>query len=302
METFRRASAGGVRFRVGPRRPVTPVVMVVVIGLSGLGIFVTTGASGNAAAGAAGHPSAASSALVSADLALSISDSPDPVPSFGELTYTAIVRNLGPDAASGTRLRLRTDVQLLSVQTSQGACTANAGSQEPVDITCELGVLAGGAEASVMVRVRVTPTPGGTFSPVAMSGSLSSATLDPVEANNSASQSTVRREARTDLAVDVTAAPEPVTATHTSVSGNTTRPSRPRLAGGQTHTRRPRALFLDDLARHPRASITRVSVTPDKTESLHRALSRVTKTPLGAAAMGFGHSAGAAGVASRSVT
>lgn len=85
------------------------------------------------------------------DLALAISDSPDPVSAGGPLTYLLEVTNDGPAAATGIALSdpLPVEVSVVSVSASQGSCTTDP------TVDCDLGALAVGGSAAVTIVVRV---------------------------------------------------------------------------------------------------------------------------------------------------
>lgn len=87
--------------------------------------------------------------VAAADLAISMSDSPDPVDAGQELTYTITVHNGGPDAAENVTV---TDaftelVAFVSASASQGACSGTA------TVSCNLGTLGSGDSATVTIRV-----------------------------------------------------------------------------------------------------------------------------------------------------
>lgn len=115
-----------------------------------------------------------------ADLAVTISDSPDPLILGGGVTYTIRASNAGPDAATNVTLSvtLSAGVQV-SVTAAQGTCSG-AGT-----LACALGSLAPGGSATVTVVV--TPAVVGTAS---ASASATSGQADPNPANNSATAST----------------------------------------------------------------------------------------------------------------
>ena len=87
------------------------------------------------------------------DLAVTKSDSPDPVKRSGDLTYTIAVENRG--AATSTGVKVVDDVpaslKLRTARTSQGNCGA-AGAR----VECSLGSLAPGARATVTIDVKAT--------------------------------------------------------------------------------------------------------------------------------------------------
>lgn len=116
-----------------------------------------------------------------ADLSLSKTDSPDPVLVENEVTYTLTVTNQGPDPASAVVLtdNLPQTVSLLSVLSSQGNCTGIGV------ITCELGMLAPQASATVTVRVATMET--GTLFNTA---NVAAQERDPDTTNNTAVETT----------------------------------------------------------------------------------------------------------------
>lgn len=114
------------------------------------------------------------------DMALTLTDAPDPVKVGGTLVYTATVTNLGNTAAPASYTQaLPRSVTWLGATPSQGNCT---GARK---VSCNLGsVPAGGtATVSVMVQVRSRGTLNG-------SASVSTTATDVNPANNSATTST----------------------------------------------------------------------------------------------------------------
>jgi uncharacterized repeat protein (TIGR01451 family) len=99
-----------------------------------------------------GHAGSVAVATVVAlnDLSVSVTDAPDPVTVGQELIYTITVNNTGPDPATGVVLSnsLPAGAAFVSAAVSQGACT----NLEAV-VMCELGTLAGGAQATAQITV-----------------------------------------------------------------------------------------------------------------------------------------------------
>jgi uncharacterized repeat protein (TIGR01451 family) len=120
----------------------------------------------------------------SADLSLTMTDAPDPVRVNGTLTYTIVIRNGGPLAASGVSLtdQLPKQAGSASATTTQGSCSTKAKTQ----VTCSLGSLASGASATVVITVK--PTGPGTLTNTATV--TASSPRDPNTANNSATVTT----------------------------------------------------------------------------------------------------------------
>ncbi len=121
------------------------------------------------------------SVLNDLDLAVTKSDSPDPVVVGNNITYTITVTNRGPLDATGVTLtdNLPASVNFVSFLSSQGSCSGTT------IINCDLGGILKHAAATVMIVV--TPTVTGTISNTA-SVALDQTDFDPT--NNSATQST----------------------------------------------------------------------------------------------------------------
>ena len=136
-----------------------------------------------------------------ADLSLTKSDSPDPVLAEHELTYTLSVHNAGPSSAAGATLidALPSGVTFGSATPSQGSCTESSGT-----VTCPLGTIASGGDASV--EIKVTPTTGGS---ITNSASVGSSASDPNTSDNFASASTTVNQSA-DLSASMTDSPDPV--------------------------------------------------------------------------------------------
>jgi uncharacterized repeat protein (TIGR01451 family) len=113
----------------------------------------------------------------SADLSVSKSDSPDPVTSGTQLTYTVEVRNQGPDPATDVAI---TDdfpgpVDFVSATPSAGTCDPRGGR-----VTCTLPSLAPDQVGTLVVVVTVNKKKGS----ITNSASVQSAVADPQPANN----------------------------------------------------------------------------------------------------------------------
>ena len=114
--------------------------------------------------------------LPGADLSVTLSDSPHPAVMGGQLTYTAIVTNLGPSPASGVTLTdaLPGGVTFFSSNSTLGTCGGSS------TVTCAIGALASGAQAIVTIVVTANST--AITDTVTVSGNEA----DPVPSNNSA--------------------------------------------------------------------------------------------------------------------
>lgn len=120
--------------------------------------------------------------LSSADLRLTMIDSPDPVQQGDPLTYSVKVTNRGPSRGTGTQLKdaLPANVSFVSAEASQGSCSSTGRT-----IVCHLGSIAGGASARV--EIVVLPERAGR---ITNSATTTGDELDPNLANNSESEST----------------------------------------------------------------------------------------------------------------
>ena len=118
-----------------------------------------------------------------ADLALSKSDSPDPVNVNQALSYSLIIDNLGPDDATDVVLvdTLPAAVTFQSAISSQGSCSESGGT-----VTCNLGMINNAANATVDIIVTAPASAGSITNNAVVSTSAS----DSDTANDSASETT----------------------------------------------------------------------------------------------------------------
>ena len=126
------------------------------------------------------------------DLAIAKSDSPDPVATGSTLTYTLVVTNTGPFAASGVML---TDT--LPPAVAFGSASANCGEAAGV-VTCTLGDMGNGISTALTIVV-TAPGAAGTLTNTATIGGTQS---DPNLSNNTAAETTtVVAAAAADLVI-----------------------------------------------------------------------------------------------------
>ncbi len=120
--------------------------------------------------------------VAQADLALSLVDAGDPVTQGDNITYSLSVSNQGPDSALNVALTdtLPQGVSFVSALPSPGSCFEMGG-----EVMCSLGDIPSGGSAGVELVVTATAT--GTLT---NSASVSSDTVDPNPADNSAAQDT----------------------------------------------------------------------------------------------------------------
>ncbi len=140
---------------------------------------------------------------VSADLALTKGDSPDPALAGELITYALSASNSGPADAAGVTLTdtLPAGVTFVSATPTQGSCSEASGT-----VTCALGTIADQGTADVEIKIRRF-TPG----TITNEASLTSDALDPVSSNDSASASTTVNAAA-NLSLTKTDSPDPVLA------------------------------------------------------------------------------------------
>ncbi len=139
-----------------------------------------------------------------ADLAITKTDSPDPVTVGSPLTYTITVTNNGPNQATSATVSdtLPAGTALVSATASQGTCSGTT------TVTCSLGAINAAASATVTIVVLVTSSASSTLTNTA---TVSGAPTDPNTANNSATATTTV-SGSADLAVTKSDSPDPVTA------------------------------------------------------------------------------------------
>lgn len=138
-------------------------------------------ATGNGDVNAANNSASASvvvnAPVVTADLGVSLSATPNPVKRLSNLTYTINVSNAGPGTAEGVTVKdtLPSGMSLVSAASSQGACSGST------TVTCTLGAMASGANGTVTLIVQPRST--GTYSNKA---TVSTTTKESSLTNNSA--------------------------------------------------------------------------------------------------------------------
>jgi len=121
-------------------------------------------------------------AIPTADLAVSKTGTPDPVGVGSPLTYTIAVTNQGPGDATGVTVTdtLPAAVGPATFTASQGTCAITAGT-----LACTLGALAAGGSATLVVDTTRTAT--GAFSNTAV---VTGNEADPDLTNNSSTANT----------------------------------------------------------------------------------------------------------------
>ena len=137
-----------------------------------------------------------------ADLAISLTDSPDPVVAGTTLTLEATVTNAGPSHA--------TAVVATAALPPESTLVATVGClEDPAGVpTCTLGTIEAGAEASFEWTVTVDPA---TLAPITHEVSVGSDADDPEPANDTASEATAVSTSA-DLSLSLVDDPDPVVA------------------------------------------------------------------------------------------
>jgi len=121
------------------------------------------------------------------DLSIATTDSPDPVNTHQQVTYTIAVSNLAPsiDATGVTVMSpLSAHVTFVSAIPSQGTCSTSK-AKGATTVTCAIGTLAGGASATITLAVK--PLQPGTLTNTT---SVASSVTDRNPANNTAQELT----------------------------------------------------------------------------------------------------------------
>jgi hypothetical protein len=122
----------------------------------------------------------------SADIAVAVADSMDPIKPGQGVTYTTVVTNNGPSTATNVTLSetwsmsSAKDLSAGGVTTSQGACTLVG-----MRLDCQFGTLVSGGSATATVSLK--PRGGGTLT---MTANASATEPDPTGGNNSATETT----------------------------------------------------------------------------------------------------------------
>ncbi len=153
--------------------------------ISNSGNAVTVGANGvgdgpdgnDSGAAVFSEPADPNAPSCRADLSITKTASAPIVSPGGRLSYTLVVANHGPDAASGVQVSdpIPPGLTVVSAQPSQGSCTTTGA------ITCSLGTLADGGSAQILVTANLAPGASGSVTNCA---ATSASQTDPNPGNN----------------------------------------------------------------------------------------------------------------------
>ena len=175
-----------------------------------------------------------------ADLAVTSSDTPDPVSQGNNITYTQSVINNGPAAETNATFTdtIPANTTLISfVPPANWTCnTIAVGGTGTFTCTLTTGTIAVGASVSFPMIVKVNPaTPSGTV--ITNTPSVASTVGDPNSANNSATSTTVvASPTQSDVSIVKTASPEPVNQGTNLVYSLMVKNAGPAVATGVTVT------------------------------------------------------------------
>ena len=126
------------------------------------------------------------------DIALTMTDTPDPVLAGSQVTYTLTLQNHGPGGASGVSMTdTLPDAIFVSASPSQGTCQREGKGKIGGTLSCDLGSLAASETATVAIVVR--PAKSGTISNTATARADQP---DPDSANNTATETTTVNAAK----------------------------------------------------------------------------------------------------------
>lgn len=123
----------------------------------------------------------------SADLSITKISAPNPVVAGTNVTYMLSIGNGGPSTATNVVVKdtLPAQISDVSFTPSQGSCIGGIPGNPQLPLTCNLGSLANGANATITVTAKVDPaTPAGTI--IVNNAVVSSDTPDANNANNNA--------------------------------------------------------------------------------------------------------------------
>lgn len=174
------------------------------------------------------------------DLSITKADSADPVTAGESFTYTIVVSNAGPSAATGVTVTdvLPDGIQITSATSTAGTVTTPASAQDtteanPDDLTVAIGDLASGASETITVVATVLPAVRTSLSNV-VSVTTSDAGMNETDtANNTATEPTAVNAA-VDLAITKTDSVDPVIAGNALTYTLTVTNNGPSTATGVT--------------------------------------------------------------------
>ncbi len=149
-----------------------------------------------------------------ADMAVAVTDSPDPVTPDNDITYTITVTNAGPDAAPNAQLSIFNNgtLQFQSITEPAGwTCAEPAVNAAPV-FNCSNPSFANGGNSVFTLVVRASSIIlGNADGTVSTAFTAGSASADPNNANNSETEDTAYVVPDADISVTNSDSPDPST-------------------------------------------------------------------------------------------
>jgi uncharacterized repeat protein (TIGR01451 family) len=179
-------SGGKVVCAVGSVPPTQTITVTLVVTPTASGVITNSAIVSGGPTDPSGNNSAtiSTTVILAADLGLSKRAAPSPALVNDPFTYTLVVTNAGPSAASGVTLvdTLPVSISFISAGATQGSCGQPAGQV----ISCSLGSVAVGGQVTATIVVSSS-----LLGSVINSATVSGAESDPVTGNNSAQVTTV---------------------------------------------------------------------------------------------------------------
>jgi len=151
-----------------------------------------------------------------ADIAIAVSDSPDPVFPDGNITYTVTVSNNGPDAAPSINLGSfgGNNLRFISADVPAGwNCTLPPSGTQTTGLNCTLpGGMANGANSVLTFVMQADDAILGINDQAILFGfTATSPIADPVGGNNSETESTQYSTPDANVSITASDSPDPVT-------------------------------------------------------------------------------------------
>jgi len=148
-------------------------------------------------------PTNSSSHPAATDLAVSMTDSSDPVLTNSVFTYSLTISNLGSTTALNLHLEdtLPAGTTLASISAGSWSCSAQAGV-----VSCSLPSLTPGSTSNLLIHVNAPASAGGLQNTATVSSDL----LETNSANNTAIEQTTVVVPTTDLSISVSDSADPV--------------------------------------------------------------------------------------------
>ena len=148
-----------------------------------------------------------------ADIAITATDSPDPVGPDGDITYTVTVTNNGPDAATNVNMNvpLNNTLRVTSVTAPAGFNCGSVPVGSGASFTCTNPSMAASTNGVFTIVLRANDEQFGiNDTTIVQNFNANSAVADPVSGNNSVNVSTAYVTPDADVSITATDSPDPV--------------------------------------------------------------------------------------------